>query len=161
MILAQGAWGGARFLNPDDGKAAAKTLRRMATAYIDRYLAERTLSPESIAAALRLSRSTLYRLFEPDGGVASYVIARRLDRCFDAIAQGRGAHVGAIAFAHGFASEAHFSRAFRARFGISPREVRVLAERHPIPSLKTEGIDALAIMPQWVRGLGSTASAER
>ncbi len=71
-------------------------------------------------------------MFEGAGGVAAYIWSRRLDLAFDAIvrsiARGRLAD---IAYAHGFQSEPHFSRAFRARFGMLPSELRELSQTAP------------------------------
>jgi AraC-like DNA-binding protein len=67
----------------------------------------------------------LYRAFDSFGGVAAYITTRRLDRAFEALVarRDRALTIGEIARRHGFTSDAHFSRAFRARFGLSPREV--------------------------------------
>ncbi len=92
---------------------------------IERSL-HRPISPEKLSVALGLSRSTLYRLFEPLGGVRAYVQERRLRRsAADLFAPQHGRRrICDIAWAWGFASEAHFSRAFRQRFGVTPREAR-------------------------------------
>ena len=87
------------------------------------------MTPAWIAAGLRISRSTLYALFKPEDGIESFVFARRLDRAFETIVNdsGRAAEIGTIAFANGFKSAAHFSRAFLIKFGLNPSEVRRLA----------------------------------
>jgi len=36
--------------------------------------------------------------------------------------------IGAVAFEAGFSSNAHFSRAFRARFGLTPSQMRAAAK---------------------------------
>ncbi|MBL8942370.1 MAG: helix-turn-helix domain-containing protein [Myxococcales bacterium] len=53
-------------------------------------------------------------------------MAARLDRCRAQLLDPAHAHrsISEIAFALGFTSAAHFSRAFRARFGRSPRTLR-------------------------------------
>ena len=96
--------------------------------YIDAQLSSRGLTPSAISAHLGVSRRTLYRLFDGQHGVAGYIQQRRLERAFDAIAQTGGpwTSLADIAYAHGFQSEAHFSRAFRARFGLRPGEARSL-----------------------------------
>jgi hypothetical protein len=50
--------------------------------YIEQHLASPELSPASICAAFGLSRATLYRLFEPLGGIASSIRERRLARTY-------------------------------------------------------------------------------
>jgi AraC-like DNA-binding protein len=134
---------------------AAVTLRHMADAYIDTQLADPGLTPGAVAAALQLSRTSLYRLFEADGGVRAHILSRRLDHCLVAIVRDAAPQrpIGSIAFTLGFNSEAHFSRAFRHRFGISARDLRgsvqeagaTGGESHP---------GATDTLHDWMRGLG-------
>ena len=49
---------------------------------------------------------------------------RRLERSREALMAGNGASISEIAFACGFNSSAHFSRAFKAKYEVSPRELR-------------------------------------
>jgi AraC-like DNA-binding protein len=80
-----------------------------------------------IAAALRLSPSTLHRAWGSEAcSLTDWIWAQRLDAtrrdlCDPALA---ARSISEIAFAWGFNDAAHFSRAFRARFGTSPRELR-------------------------------------
>ncbi|KQO65363.1 MULTISPECIES: helix-turn-helix domain-containing protein [unclassified Methylobacterium] len=105
---------------PDD---AAR--RREAEAHVERHLADRDLSAETIAAELGISRSRLYRAFLPDGGVARFVQQRRLERVRDALRrQGETRSIATLAYAYGFASEQHFNRAFRTAFGRPPGQFR-------------------------------------
>lgn len=100
-------------------------LRRRAVDLMDRTLADPDLSPESIATVLQLSRSTLYRLFEGDGGVSAAVRERRLLRAQALLGNPiRRPTIQEVAYVTGFRSEAQFSRAFRRRFGMSPSEAR-------------------------------------
>jgi AraC-like DNA-binding protein len=82
--------------------------------------------PELLIRLFHISRATLYRLFEDEGGVAAYILSRRLDRCRAILgaSTGRDPSISELAFNHGFVSVAHFSRAFRRRFGIAPRDGR-------------------------------------
>jgi AraC-like DNA-binding protein len=99
-----------------------------ARAHIDGRLADPALEPDSVARAMGLSRSTLYRLFAGLGGVAGYIQARRLARVKALLADGRQTRrISELAYQYGFSDEAHFSRAFRRAYGLSPREWR--AER--------------------------------
>ncbi|MFZ6763505.1 helix-turn-helix transcriptional regulator [Pseudoroseomonas sp. WGS1072] len=91
-------------------------------------LHEPQFRPEALALALGLSRSSLYRLFAPLGGVAAELQRLRLERAHALLGDPAAPRrVGAVAFACGFAGEAQFSRAFRRAYGCAPREV--LAER--------------------------------
>lgn len=97
--------------------------------HIEERLSSPDLRPETIAAGFRMSRATLYRLFEPIGGVAAYIQSRRLARAHaDLVCPAyRHRRVYDIALDWGFASEAHFSRSFRRTFGVSPSEARIRA----------------------------------
>jgi len=93
--------------------------------YIDMCLGDPDFGAAQIAEAFGVSRPTLYRLFEPLGGVAAYILRRRLDRSLaDLTSSRRRRRVADIAHRWGFRSEAAFSRAFRAAFGMTPRDVR-------------------------------------
>ncbi len=91
--------------------------------FINQHLGDKKLTPLRIGQHLGLSRSSLYRLFEPIGGVRNALLQRRLDRAVRWMVSELATRPAwrKIAAEHGFASEAHFNRAFRARFGITPR----------------------------------------
>lgn len=103
------------------------TLMHQVQAYIQRQLGDPDLSPSAIADAHHISTRTLHRLFQDHGlAVATWIRARRLDRCRFDLADPRQAHrpVNAIAACWGFTSPEHFSRAFKSAFGVSPRAYR-------------------------------------
>ncbi len=114
-------------------EAVRRTIRETAIRYIRRHLTSPDLSVESIARASAASRSTLYRAFEGHGGVAGQIQRLRLERAREALRLRRdgGPTVTDIAFDHGFASQAHFSRAYRARFGHSPSDEPTLWDSRP------------------------------
>ena len=85
FVLAEGAWSPPGAADFEQYSKARQTLRRMAMTSIDARLGQREMTPASIAAVLGISRSALYALFEPEGGIESYIFTRRLDRSFDAI----------------------------------------------------------------------------
>ena len=85
FTLADGAWGAHGLDAETRAEAAAATLRQMAVSYIDEHLTDHGLTPIAVAAALRLSRTSLYRLFADEGGVHAHTLARRLDRCLVAL----------------------------------------------------------------------------
>lgn len=98
-------------------------------AHIDRNLGDPGLSPEAIAGAHQISVRYLHRLFEGEGITVSRLIQqRRLEECARELARrGRtNPTVSAVAQRWGFVSPAHFSRAFRTAYGLSPREWRSL-----------------------------------
>jgi AraC-like DNA-binding protein len=117
----------------DFGVRESPVLTR-ARAYIQHNLLEPSLNPARISEALGVSRSTLYRLFEPLGGVTGYVWERRLQLARAALLDPkRVRRISEIAFQCGFSSEAHFSRSFRKAFNIRPSDLRSLQ-----PSLAEE-----------------------
>ena len=94
--------------------------------FIDQHIASPSLNANALAQRFHVSRRQMYRFFAAEGGVEAYIQARRLRHCLqvltDPLQSGRG--VGEIALGLGFTSEAHFSRAFRRTFGITPSEAR-------------------------------------
>lgn len=92
--------------------------------YIEQHLAAAELGPDHLCKSFGDSRASLYRLFEPIGGVTDYIRTRRLRRAFDMLRENRDLPVGEIAYACGFTQVSAFSRAFRHKFGIRPSEVR-------------------------------------
>jgi AraC-like DNA-binding protein len=86
------------------------------------------LGPERLCRLAGVSRSQLYRLFEPRGGVAHYIQAERLRAACRALAAlGGGRDISAIAQDVGFFDHSTFSRIFRREFGCTPREFRTAA----------------------------------
>jgi AraC-like DNA-binding protein len=108
--------------------AVAASLGAAMRRHIERHLAE-AIHAEDLARHFRVSRSQVYRLFQPHQGVARYVLVRRLERAFRLLSTPllRERSIGAIALDCGFSSEAYFSRVFRARFGATASEVRASA----------------------------------
>lgn len=95
------------------------------TQFIDGQLASPDLSPEAICAAVGLSRTSLYDLLKPCGGVRRYVQTRRLLRIHAALADpSETQSIMEVASRYGFTSHAHLTRAFREHFGYPPSEVR-------------------------------------
>ncbi|MFY0565923.1 helix-turn-helix domain-containing protein [Archangium lansingense] len=114
---------------PEDEPASPAHLARLRRlqAYLEEHLSEPELSPADLAAAHHISVRYLHRLFELSGcSMGDWLRERRLVRCAEALRDTRqaGRSVSEIAFAWGFNDASHFSRAFKQRFGMSPREYR-------------------------------------
>ncbi|WP_459714805.1 AraC family transcriptional regulator [Paraburkholderia sp. 2C] len=103
---------------------------RVATAFhakqtIIRLLGEQRLSVERIAEEIGVSLNQLNRLMKADGlSPMRFVWQMRLERAsrlLSSPAHGR-VSIKEVAYRCGFSSEAHFSRAFRSRYSMTPRE---------------------------------------
>jgi AraC-like DNA-binding protein len=115
----------------DDARNALLTsLYIKAKEYIRRNLELPELSAQKICKEIGISRSSLYRLFEPDGGVANYIRSRRLIAIHRALTAPNPRHrIGDLAYRYGFNSNTQLSRAFKQQFGHAPSEARETAER--------------------------------
>nr|WP_236570236.1 helix-turn-helix domain-containing protein [Streptomyces mexicanus] len=112
-----------------DADTARSHLLTRVREHINRNLGDPDLSPESIARTHRISVRYLHRLFQGEGTTVGRLIQqRRLEECGRELARrGRTTPtVSAVAQRWGFVNPAHFSRAFRAAYGVSPREWRNL-----------------------------------
>lgn len=123
--------------------------------FIDERLEEPDLDGDAICRTFGLSRSSLYRLFEPLGGVAAHIRGRRLARALaDLVAPPPGrTRVIDIALHWGFGSEASFSRAFRAAYGLTPGEAREVAEGMRRLLAPADAGTADRVLQQWMRQL--------
>jgi AraC-like DNA-binding protein len=96
--------------------------------YSLRRLADRDLSPASVAAANYVSTRQLHRVFaREDISFGAWLRRERLRRCRRDLADRRLADrsIAEIAARWGYCSPAHFTRVFQARYGIGPREFRL------------------------------------
>lgn len=148
----------------DSGAAASgDAMRDKALAFIDRNLANSDLSPTLVEANLPLSRSNLYRLFEPLGGVRNTILQRRLDRAMKALLTGGGAKppLRAVARDHGFQTEVPFSRAFRTRFGITPNQFYDMVRRQDHAGLAAQAERAgFANLQAWIEHITAPDRAQ-
>lgn len=97
-----------------------------AKAYVEEHLIDAALCSQDVAIAIGISERHLRRLFAvQDTSLTDYVFTRRLERAHAALRdpQQRSATVAETAYRCGFASHAHFSRAFKQRFGVTPSEL--------------------------------------
>jgi AraC-like DNA-binding protein len=113
------------------GHTAARVARRIQIKdYIESHLGDSELSLASIAGALHLSTRYLNDVFEEEHtSVARHIWSRRLERCHAALQDPAQAQrsISEIAFGLGFNNMSHFGRAFRNRYGATPREFRAVA----------------------------------
>ncbi len=149
-----------------DGSTNVQTSHfRRVTAAIEARLSDADLSMAEIARQEALSQRYLQKLFElQDTTFSDYLRRRRLDRARIDLAdpQHNGEGIGEIAFRWGFRDPAHFSRAFSAAFGESPRAFRAARDRGPVvypqrgrPMERSHTHNAVVAPPQ-----GSISGAE-
>jgi AraC-like DNA-binding protein len=130
-------------------------LRSQAKRVVEARLHDPRLTPEHVAAELRVSRATLYRIFEADGGVAAYIRDQRLRRAARLLSDAtERRRIGQIAYACGFQSETHFGRAFRQCFGATPGEVRLVGTLPRAPDAGEAG-DETSLYWRWWRALAA------
>ena len=102
--------------------------------HIQRNLHRHDLSVADIAHATSLSRAQLYRLFaSQDKSVHATLREERLAKSMNYLKQPESGRlsIGAIAYACGFSDQAVFSKLFRQRFDMTPREARACAAASP------------------------------
>jgi AraC-like DNA-binding protein len=117
----------------DDPVALARSRSGEATLFrAKRFIGQNLRNPDLtaplIADAVCVSDAHLSRLFRADGeSLMRYVWQRRLELAAELLRRGgtSGPQVREIAFRCGFSTPAHFSRVFKERYGVTPREASV------------------------------------
>ncbi|MET7644502.1 helix-turn-helix domain-containing protein [Streptomyces sp. NPDC005426] len=120
----------------EDTPAGNRALLLRIQAFIDRHLADPDLTPQAIAQAHHISLRYLHKLFErEDATVGRWIQRRRLEECRRDLALHGHVTIAAVAHRWGFVRAAHFSRVFRAAYGMAPREWRDTQDPAPqVPS---------------------------
>lgn len=115
----------------DEASAGARDVALLrAKMLIDASLGDPCLDAARIASRMGLSARYLNRLFNAEQtSLMRYVWNLRLDRCRDELIRPGSVaqRVTDVAQRWGFSDMSHFSRAFKSRFGISPRDCRASA----------------------------------
>lgn len=115
-------------------ESARRTLLVRIKAFIVAHLDNAELSPELVATEHFISVRYLHKLFASEGiSVSRWTLAARLERCRTDLASSSPSSnaIFGVARQWGFSSPAHFSRAFRAAYGMSAREWQASARRLP------------------------------
>jgi AraC-like DNA-binding protein len=94
--------------------------------YIEDSLDDTALTPSALASRFGYSLRTIHALFAKHGKTVSGEIRnRRLERCHLALTRlAADQNIADIAAGCGFTDASHFSKAFKARYGVGPREFR-------------------------------------
>ncbi|MBP8072120.1 MAG: helix-turn-helix transcriptional regulator [Brevundimonas sp.] len=118
-----------------DAAPADEGLRDAAIDAIEHRLGLQGASAAELSRVLKVPVAELTAAFRGDGGLAVWLLARRLDAARVALTGlERVEPIGNIAHRLGFSDAAHLSRAFRQRFGLSPRDYRKM-KADPAPRL--------------------------
>ncbi len=107
---------------------------------VGRRLSDPALDADAIARELHCSKRSLHKAFEGEPCTLNqHIWEQRLEGARAELERSRfaGRSITEVAFAWGFNSPAHFSRAFRARYGASPRELRMQAGAQSAAALVT------------------------
>ncbi|MFE6866295.1 helix-turn-helix domain-containing protein [Kitasatospora sp. NPDC057692] len=120
----------ALFVDDRTGRARPQGLRPAAAFervkdYALRNLRDPDLSPSTIADANYISVRYLHKLFHLEGTtVSGWIRTQRLERCRRDLLRPMAGELGVAGIARrwGFANSSHFTRAFRAAYGMSPRD---------------------------------------
>ena len=125
IALAMGSMSSLREL---DGQSIARTamLERIKQ-YIEINIRHPQLTPAQVAGHHHISERYQRMLFASTGTTLSrYILDKRLELCREALENSALNDYGItqIAFSYGFNDAAHFSRKFRERYGVSPKEYR-------------------------------------
>ena len=98
-----------------------------AKAYVEAQIGDPTLDPAQLAAAMGVSLRRLQELFKEQGRqIAEWIWERRLNIAAGRLSDRGSAHrqIADLAYGCGFSSQSHFSRRFKDRFGMTPRDYR-------------------------------------
>jgi AraC-like DNA-binding protein len=118
---------GLAFESAASATSAVAARRIAARRHVEAHLRDAQLSPAQVAAALHVSPRYLRMLFQ-DGeeSLSAYILRRRVEECARLLANPlwSAQTITDVAFGVGFNSAAHFTRAFRQRFGTTPSGYR-------------------------------------
>ena len=110
---------------PNETTHMSEAVRYRIESYIRDQIRDPELSIDKIANALRCSKRYLHMAFAAsEQTITDHIWTTRLDGCRGDLARRSELTISEVAFAWGFSSSAHFSRAFRRRFGMTPSEFR-------------------------------------
>ena len=114
-------------MRPDSASMSARvyareSLKRSIQRFIEAQLRSPDICVSQILQIFGVSRASLFRMFEPEKGVRSYINRRRIHRAVTDLAAAphlRG-QVHEVAERWGFSSDANFNRMVKNEFGVAP-----------------------------------------
>lgn len=112
--------------------------------FIQSQIMNPKLSVDFITRSCGVSRSSLYRIFDEDGGVAKYIERHRMRRVLDVIEDPfDNRNIAQIAAELGFSGASDLGRIFRRHFGHSPTETRKRKRDEVLGGAKSEPRSAI------------------
>lgn len=112
--------------------AARQALKRRVLRYIESNLCDPGLNNEQVAKAQGVSPRYLSKLFQDEAlSLHNQISTRRMERAMELLSDADLASqsIERIGFSVGYVNAAHFSRAFKKHFGITPSELRAQATK--------------------------------
>ncbi|WP_172331896.1 helix-turn-helix domain-containing protein [Mangrovicoccus sp. HB161399] len=100
--------------------------------YISANAQDPDMTPSKAAQRFRISVRYVHKVLEGRGTTfGKSLLDRRLELCAESLLRDPSAPIGSIAFHWGFGDLSHFSRSFRAKYGMTPTEYRVEGLKNP------------------------------
>jgi AraC-like DNA-binding protein len=131
MTLAAGTIGSDRNVESEIAPVGPNAIVWRARDLISRHACDRNFGPNQLAARSGVSLRQLQTVFHKQGSsIAETIWEMRLEhaRSFLSEDRCRDRTITEVAFEPGFNDFAHFSRRFKKRFGLSPRDFRRATE---------------------------------
>lgn len=124
------AAGGAADISEGVERAERHLYLAMIKRHIAGHLATEALTAGELCRQFQISRASLYRLFEADGGLAHYIREQRLNYALRLLITpaAQDTRLLDLAVDLRFSSDSTFIRAFRRKFGLTPGKLRELYE---------------------------------
>ena len=131
---------------------------------VQQYVSARLMGKVEVAdicAHFQISRASVYRLFQPLGGVRRYVSRLRLERCYAELWEADPAttQVGDVGSSWGFGEASTFTRSFSRHFGKTPSQV--LGQGLRDAPEKQAGIHDAASSPSYLRWFEEASGVAR
>jgi AraC-like DNA-binding protein len=104
---------------------------------IRKNLADASFGPAQLGRATGMSRSRLYRILEPHGGVARFIQQERLAQAYRQLTETPEKPINQIVYDTGFVDHSSFSRAFKRTYGCTPSDLKYSVEAKALPTTES------------------------
>ncbi|OSQ37364.1 hypothetical protein TMES_14160 [Thalassospira mesophila] len=141
-----------------DGPMGDELAETRIRSFIRENLGDTGLDVNGICDGCGISRSALYRLFREEGGVRHFLREQRLVKAMRELLFFPQHQISMIARINGFSHANDFSRAFRRRFGLTPRDLRASKARYSEKWRAGSG-QPNREYEEWLRQIGQIGSA--